>query len=148
MRRMLFALLSATCAVPALAQGAPPPAKANQPNTIEYYYKVHWCRHQEYLSRIVRNHHPLLKKTGESGRKSIVRIESPASHTPEGSRWDDPVTIQFPNSTLATRAIPDEEPPIQQLDSEQKTCKREEQRRSEILVSHGHLTVSRITPAN
>jgi len=46
MRRIFAVLLSvviACCvAAPALAQGAPPQGGADQPYTIEYYYKVQW----------------------------------------------------------------------------------------------------------
>src|SRR5271165_4544486 len=127
MRRFLFALLFAVCAIPALAQGAPPQTAANAPYTIEYYYKVQWGHQQEFLSLFLKNHYPLLKKIVESGRMTSVRIESPAYHTTEDGRWDYRVTIQFPNSTLATTANPNEDALIKQLYPDQETYKREEQ---------------------
>jgi hypothetical protein len=147
MRRILLALLLAVAAIPALAQGAPPQAAANQPYTIEYYYKVQWGHQQEFLSLFLKNHYPLLKKIVETGRMSSVKIESPAYHTTEDGRWDYRVTITFPNSTLATTANPQEESLIKQLYPDQETYKREEQRRFEILVSHWDLPVTDITPS-
>jgi hypothetical protein len=147
MRRLLLAILLFVCAVSAFAQGAPPQASANQPYTIEYYYKVQWGHQQEFLSLFLKNHYPLLKKIVETGRMSSVKIESPAYHTTEDGRWDYRVTITFPNSTVATTANPQEETLIKQLYPNQDTYKREEQRRFEILVSHWDLPVTNITPS-
>ena len=76
-----------------------------------------------------------------------VKIETPANHMTEESRWDYRVTIRFKNSTAATTANPDEERMIKQLWPDQETYKREEQRRFEILLSHWDLPVTDITPA-
>jgi len=147
MRRILLALLFVIAAIPALAQGAPPQIAANQPYTIEYYYKVQWGHQQEFLTLFLKNHYPLLKKIVESGRMSSVKIEAPAYHTTEDGRWDYRVTIRYPNSTLATTANPDEEKLIHEIYPDQPTYLREEQRRFEILVSHWDLPVTDITPA-
>jgi len=152
MRRILLALLFAAFILPAfapfaLAQGAPPQAAANQPYTIEYYYKVQWGHQQEFLTLFLKNHYPLLKKIVESGRMTSVKIESPAYHTTEDGRWDYRVTIKYPNGTLATTANPDEEAILKQLYPDQDTYKREEQRRFEVLLSHWDLPVIDITPS-
>ena len=46
MRRLLLAVLAvvfaASFAVPLKAQGAPPQSGADQPYTVEYYYKCQW----------------------------------------------------------------------------------------------------------
>ena len=147
MRRIVLALLVLLYAISALAQGAPPQAAANQPYTIEYYYKVQWGHQQEFLSLFLKNHYPLLKKIVETGRMTGVKIEAPAYHTTEDGRWDYRVTITYPNSTLATTANPDEEKLIHQLYPDQQSYQREEQRRFEILVSHWDLPVTNITPA-
>jgi hypothetical protein len=144
---MLFALLLSFLAIPAFAQGAPPQTAANQPYTIEYYYKVQWGHQQEFLNLFLKNHYPLLKKIVESGRMTSVKIEAPAYHTTEDGRWDYRVTIRYPNSTLATTSNPDEEKLIHELYRDQPTYQREEQRRFEILVSHWDLPVTDITPA-
>jgi hypothetical protein len=131
----------------ASAQGAPPPASANQPYAIEYYYKVQWGHQQEFLDLFKKNHLPLLEKIVASGRMLSVKIEAPAYHTTEDGRWDYRVTIRYPNSTMATTANPDEEALIKQLWPDQTTYKREEQRRFEILVAHWDLPVTDITLA-
>jgi hypothetical protein len=147
MRNFLLTLLLALCARSLGAQGAPPQGGANQPYTLEYYYKVQWGRQQEFLQLFLKNHYPLLKKNVESGRMLSVKIETPANHMTEEARWDYRVTIRFKNSTAATTANPDEERMIQQLWPDQTTYKREEQRRFEILLAHWDLPVTDITPA-
>lgn len=131
---------------PLLAQGAPPQAGADQPYTIEYYYKVQWGHQKEFLDLFLKNHYPLLQKIVGTGRMLSVRIESPAYHTTEDGRWDYRVTIRFKNSTAATTANPDEEAMIKELWPDQATYQKEEQRRFEILVSHWDLPVTDITP--
>ena len=150
MRRVLPAvvlfLLAGFCTASALAQGAPAQGGADQPYTIEYYYKVQWGHQQEFLSLFLKNHYPLLKKIQSTGRMVAVKIESPAYHTTEDGRWDYRVTITFNNSTLATTANPDEDALIKQMWPDQETYKREEQRRFEILAAHWDLPVTDITP--
>ena len=102
-------LYAALCAAPLMAQGAPPQGGADQPYTVEYYYKVQWGHQQEFLSLFLKNHYPLLKKIESTGRIVGIKIESPAYHTTEDGRWDYRVTIRFKNSTVATTANPDEE---------------------------------------
>ena len=150
MRRVLplllffaFAMISAKNL---FAQGAPPQGGADQPYTVEYYYKVQWGHQQEFLELFLKNHYPLLKKIESTGRMIAVKIETPAYHTTEDGRWDYRVTITFKNSTAATTANPEEEALIKQLWPDQEKYKREEQRRFEILLSHWDLPVTNITP--
>src|ERR1051326_72135 len=146
MKNLLLVLLLAAGATPLAGQGAAPQGSGG-PFTMEYYYKVQWGRQQEFLQLFLKNHYPLLKKNIESGRMVSVKIETPANHMTEESRWDYRVTIRFKNSTAATTANPDEERMIKQLWPDQETYKREEQRRFEILLSHWDLPVTDITPA-
>jgi len=129
-----------------LAQGAPPQSAANQPYTMEYYYKVQWGHQQEFLQLFLKNHYPLLQKQVETGRILSVRIVTPANHMTEDARWDYRVTITFKNSTLATTPNPDEQAMVRQLWPDQPTFTREEQRRFEILQAHWDLPVTDITP--
>jgi len=147
MRKILFNLLLACCAITLLAQGAPPQTSADQPYVMEYYYKVQWGHQQEFLVLFLKNHYPLLQRIVQTGRMLSVKIETPANHMTEDARWDYRVTIKFKNSTAATTANPDEESLIKQLWPDQATYKREEQRRFEILLAHWDLPVSDITPA-
>ena len=145
--RCLFVLLSLLgVAISVWAQGAPPQGAADQPYTMEYYYKVQWGHQQEFLQLFLKNHYPLLKKMVESGRMLSVKIETPANHMTEDARWDYRVTIKFKNSTVATTANPQEQSLIRQLWPDQEKYKNEEQRRFEILLAHWDLPVSDITP--
>jgi hypothetical protein len=131
----------------ALAQGAPPQGSADQPYSMEYYYKVQWGHQQEFLQLFLKNHYPLLKKIVESGRMLSVKIETPSNHMTEDVRWDYRVTIKFKNSAVATTANPDEENLNKQLWPDHDTYEREEKRRFEILLAHWDLPVSDVTPA-
>ena len=150
MRRVLAVLLffafAFTSSSHLIAQGAPPQGGADQPYTIEYYYKVQWGHQQEFLDLFLKNHYPLLKKIQSTGRMLAIKVESPAYHTTEDGRWDYRVTITFKNSALATTANPEEEALIKQLWPDQDRYKREEQRRFEILAAHWDLPVTNITP--
>jgi hypothetical protein len=146
MKRILLTLFLALAAQPLFAQGAPLQGVAGQPYTVEYYYKVQWGHQQEFLELFLKNHYPLLKRVMESERILSVKIETPAYHMTEDSRWDYRVTIRFKNSTLATTSNPEEERFIKELWPDQQTYKREEQRRFEILLAHWDLPVTDITP--
>jgi len=147
MKKLLLVLLLTTCAIPVLAQGAPPQGAANAPYTVEYYYKTQWGHQQEFLDLFLKNHFPLLRKIQQTGRITALKIETPANHMTEDARWDYRVTITYKNSTVATTADPEEEGFIRQLYPDQQTYKREEQRRFEILLAHWDLPVTNITPA-
>ena len=147
MRHLAMLFLFSIVASLALAQGAPPQGSADQPYTMEYYYKVQWGHQQEFLQLFLKNHYPLLKKIVESGRMLSVKIETPSNHMTEDARWDYRVTIRFKNSTVATVTNPDEENLIKQLWPDHDTYEREEKRRFEILLAHWDLPVSDITPA-
>src|SRR5881394_3495129 len=144
--RALLILLLATTPISLVAQGAPPQGSADQPYTMEYYYKVQWGHQQEFLQLFLKNHYPLLKKNVENGRILSVKIETPANHMTEDARWDYRVTLKFKNSTVATSANPQEETWTRQLYPDQEAFKREEQRRFEILLGHWDLPISDVTP--
>jgi hypothetical protein len=145
--KILFvAALLSLAAQPLVAQVSPAHTTADQPYTVEYYYKVQWGHQNEFLQLFLKNHYPLLKKVTESGRILSVKIETPANHMTEESRWDYRVTIRFKNSTAATTENPGESALIRELWPDQDKYKREEQRRFEILLSHWDLPVTDITP--
>ena len=146
MKTLLPTLLLFAFARPIFGQGSPAQAAPDQPYTVEYYYKVQWGHQQEFLQLFLKNHYPLLKKVIDSGRMLSVKIETPANHMTEESRWDYRVTIRFKNSTLATTENPDEPKMIKQLWPDEEKYAREEQRRFEILLSHWDLPVTDITP--
>jgi len=147
MRTVMLILLLSAAACSLFAQGAPPQGAADQPYTMEYYYKVQWGHQQEFLQLFLKNHYPLLMKNVESGRMLSVKIEQPANHGTEDGRWDYRVTIRFKNSTLATTANPNEASMIKSLWPDQARYEKEEQRRFEILLAHWDLPVTDLTPA-
>ncbi|HSZ18127.1 MAG TPA: hypothetical protein VK764_13570 [Terracidiphilus sp.] len=142
----LAVVFSIPLAAPLMAQGAPPQGGADQPYTVEYYYKVQWGHQQEFLDLFLKNHYPLLKRIVAKGKMLSVKMDAPAYHTTEDGRWDYRVTIRFKNSTVATTTNPDEEALIKELWPDQEKYKREEQRRFEILAAHWDLPVTEITP--
>ena len=152
MRRLILAVLAVVLGgsftAHAWAQGAPPQGGADQPYSVEYYYKVQWGHQQEFLDLFLKNHYPLLKRMVGTGRMLSVKIDTPAYHTTEDGRWDYRVTIRFKNSTVATTANPEEEALIKELWPDHSTYKKEEQRRFEILAAHWDLPVTDITPKN
>jgi hypothetical protein len=99
MRNLLPALLLFATALPVFAQGAPPQGSADQPYTMEYYYKTQWGHQQEFLNLFLQYHYPLLQRIEKTGRMLSVKIETPANHMTEDARWDYRVTIVFKNST-------------------------------------------------
>jgi len=146
MKSLFAILLLSLAARPMFAQGSPAHNAPDQPYSMEYYYKVQWGHQQEFLQLFLKNHYPLLKKVAETGRILSVKIETPANHMTEESRWDYRVTIRFKNSALATTANPDEARFIKQLWPDEEKYQREEQRRFEILLGHWDLPVTDITP--
>jgi hypothetical protein len=146
MRRLTLALSLWLFALPVLAQGSPAQTAANQPYTMEYYYKVQWGHQQEFLNLFLKNHYPLLRKEVEGGRILSVKIETPANHMTEDSRWDYRVTLVFKSSAVATSSNPDEPALIKELWPDQATFLGEEQRRFEILLAHWDLPVTDVTP--
>lgn len=146
MKSILCTLLLSVLTRPLIAQGSPTQGAADQPYTMEYYYKVQWGHQQEFLQLFLKNHYPLLQKIVQTGRMISVKIEEPANHMTEEGRWDYRVTIRFKNSTMATTSNPDEERFIKELWSDQAIYQREEQRRFEILLAHWDLPVTDITP--
>src|SRR5437763_15643804 len=106
MKALLTGLLLSQLAIPVFGQGSPPQGGADQPYSMEYYYKVQWGHQQEFLQLFLKNHYPLLKRGVESGRMLSVKIETPANHMTEDARWDYRATIRFTNTTLATPATP------------------------------------------
>ncbi len=67
----LFVIAVVTCCMPLFAQqpsATNTTAAADQPFTIEYYYKVKWGHQDEFLTLFKKNHLPLLQKEVQMGR--------------------------------------------------------------------------------
>jgi hypothetical protein len=147
MKITILALLLTSLAPAVFAQGAPPQGSPDKPYVMEYYYKVQWGHQQEFLKLFLKNHFPLLQEIQRSGRIVALKIETPANHMTEESRWDYRVTIAYKNSTVATTSNPDEEALVKKLYPDQAAYEREEQRRFEILLAHWDLPVADVAPA-
>jgi len=146
MKSLLSTILLLLAAPALVAQGAPPQGAANKPYAMEYYYKVQWGHQQEFLNLFLKNHYPLLQERVKAGDFLSVKIDTPANHMTEDSRWDYRVTITFKNSTVATTANPAEEETMKKLFPDQTTYQQEEKRRFEILLAHWDIPVTDITP--
>lgn len=146
LKGLILALFVLSLSPRMIAQGAPPQGAADKPYVMEYYYKVSWGHQKEFLDLFLKNHFPLLQEIQKSGRIVALKIETPANHMTEDSRWDYRVTITYKNSALATTANPDEEALIKKLYPDQAAYQKEEQRRFEILLAHWDLPVANITP--
>jgi len=146
MKSLLSTILLLLAAPALFAQGAPPQGAANKPYAMEYYYKVQWGHQQEFLNLFLKNHYPLLQERVKAGDFLSVKIDTPANHMTEDSRWDYRVTITFKNSTVATTANPAEEETMKKLFPDQTTYQQEEKRRFEILLAHWDIPVTDITP--
>ena len=146
MKSLLSTILLLLAAPALFAQGAPPQGAANKPYVMEYYYKVQWGHQQEFLNLFLRNHYPLLQERIKAGDFLSVKIDTPANHMTEDSRWDYRVTITFKNSTVATTANPAEEETMKKLFPDQTAYQQEEKRRFEILLAHWDIPVTDITP--
>ena len=141
MRRLAFLLLLVLVSAFAHAQGSPPKASADQPYTVEYYYKTKWGFQEEFLRLFKKNHYPILKRQVEMGR--IVRLEmhAPEDHMTEDARWDYRVTIVFKNAAVLHSNF-DEAALVKQMYPDQATFQKEEQRRFEVLLAHWDLPIA------
>ena len=105
-----------------------------EPVTVEYFYRVRWGFHDEWLELFRRNHWPLLREGIKTGRYLDVRLYSPRFHGDGRADWDVMVTITYrdwaameahTDPALITRLFPDSE-----------LYAAEEQRRFELLEAH------------
>jgi len=142
MKRLLLAFVLAigTLAVVPVSYAQ---SVADQPFTVEYYYKAKWGSADEFLRLFKKNHYPLLKKQVEMGRMLKVWMDTPRYHATEDGRWDYRVTIVFKNSAAANDPF-DEEGIKRQLYPDQETYQKEEQRRFEILLAHWDLPIKSV----
>ena len=104
------------------------------PLTVLYFYKTRWGAHDEFVELFERNHLPILQQQVESGRLLEVRRYVPQFHGDGRGDWDVLVTITYRDwaaldahseAEIATRLFPD-----------QKTHRKEERRRFELLEAH------------
>ncbi len=109
-------------------------ADAGRPITVQYFYRVRWGFHDEWLDLFRRNHWPLLREGVRSGRMLDVRLYAPRFHGDGRADWDVLVTITYRDwaqmeahteADLVARLFPDRE-----------LYAREEKRRFELVETH------------
>lgn len=114
-----------------------------RPSVIEYYYRVKWGYADEFVRLYRKNYLPALKKQIELGRILRVTMVTPRIRDTEYARWDYRVTITFRNAKVAASDF-DSDSFNKKLYPDQVTFKREEKRRSDILLSHWALPVNEV----
>ena len=132
-RIALFVLL-VLCPHRALAQ-APPPAAADKPVRVAYYYKVKWGFQEEFERLFLKNHLPVLQAQ-VGGRLRSVNMYKPMYHGDGRADWTFAVVIVY-QGWSALQSVPGaEEELAKKLYPDQDTFKKEEKRRFEILDAH------------
>ena len=113
-----------------------------KPITVDYFYKVRWGFHDEWLELFRRNHWPLLREGLRSGRYLDVSLHQPRFHGDGRADWDVLVTITYRDWA----AIEDhsERDLIAQLFPDGETYHREEQRRFELLDAHWDVPLEKL----
>ncbi len=120
--------------------GAMKTAETDRPYIVEYYYKTRWGYADEFIRLFRKNHYPVLKKQ-VGGRILHVSAVRPRFHATEDGRWDYRVTIVWKNIQATNEGF-DEEALKRKLYPDQKTFRKEEQRRFEILLAHWDVPVA------
>ncbi len=110
-------------------------SKEDKPYTVEYYYKARWGYADEFIRLFKKNHYPVLKKQMELGRIVKISAARPRFHATEDGRWDYRVALVWKNVHVTDDGFSEEEIK-RQLYPDQKTFKKEEQKRFEILIAH------------
>jgi glucan phosphorylase len=109
--------------------------KAQQPYSVEYYYKVKWGYFDEFMDLYKKNHYPILKELKKQGEILDMKAVYPINHGPESGRWDFRFTIVF-KDFAASRNQELSKSITLQLYPDQENFKKEEQHRFEILLEH------------
>jgi hypothetical protein len=122
-------------------------SKSDKPYVVEYYYKTKWGYAGEFIRLFKKNHYPILKKQIELGRLLKISAIRPRLHATEDGRWDYRITLVWKN-VQATDDGFDETVLSRQLFKDQKTFKKEEQRRFEILIGHWDVPIIDVTLDN
>ena len=93
-------LISAAAALAATAAPAAA-ATANEPVTVEHYYRIKWGSADEFKRLYRANHQPILEELRKQGRIVTIRTEVPFTHMAGNQRWDMRVTITYPDAASA-----------------------------------------------
>ena len=66
-----------------------------RPIQVDYYYRIRWGRHAEFLELFERNHWPILREQVAAGRLLDVRLFTPRFHGDGRGDWNVLVTITY-----------------------------------------------------
>jgi hypothetical protein len=109
-------------------------ADAGRPITVQYFYRVHWGFHDEWLDLFRRNHWPLLRESVRSGRMLDVHLYAPRFHGDGRADWDVLVTITYRD--WAAMEAHTEADLVARLFPDRELYAREEKRRFELVEAH------------
>ena len=140
--RIALLVLLVLCAHRSLAQ-APPPAGADKPVRVAYYYKVKWGFQEEFERLFVKNHLPVLQAQ-VGGRLRSVNMYKPMFHGDGRADWTFAVVIVY-SGWAAFQSVPgSEEELTKKLYPDQDAFKKEERRRFEILDAHWDVPLTEV----
>ena len=105
------------------------------PVTVEYYYRIKWGYQEEFIDLFRKNHYPVLMEQVKMGRLLKVQAFEPRFHGDGRGDWTFMSILVFKDWQAfgdggGTAEI------VKRLYPDQKTFKREEQRRFEIVDAH------------
>lgn len=109
--------------------------KAQQPYTVEFYYKVKWGYFDEFMELYKKNHYPILEELKKRGEILDMKAVYPINHASESGRWDFRFTIVFKDFAASRNQILSQSI-SKEIYPDQERLKKEEQRRFEILLEH------------
>jgi len=109
-------------------------ADAGRSVTVQYFYRVRWGFHDEWLDLFRRNHWPLLREGVQSGRMLDVRLYAPRFHGDGRADWDVLVTIAYRD--WAAMEAHTEADLVARLFPDRELYAREEKRRFELVEAH------------
>ena len=115
---------------------------AEQPVTVQYFYKVRWGFIDEWLELFRRNHWPLLREQMREGRMLDVRLYQPRFHGDGRTDWNVLVTITYRDWTAM--AAHSEADLLDRLFPDRARHKAEEQHRFELLEAHWDVTLEEL----
>lgn len=104
------------------------------PVNVEYFYRVRWGFHDEWLDLFRRNHWPLLRETMRVGKILDVHLFTPRFHGDGRADWDVMVRITYRDWAAMEGHTPEEV--AHRLFPDQERYRHEEQRRFELLDAH------------
>jgi len=126
-------------------QPSPSPASASatdKPYLVEWDYKLKWGHADEYWQIFKKYQIPILNREKELGYVKSYTVYRPALHTSEDIRWEYRIVVVYRNQVVAGQGSSI----AKELFPDQKTFKREENHRWELVEAHWDLPIRQIDP--